>query len=183
MSKKVILWCLGIVCALLAFFLFLGATAPSEPETDMVLVPQFTAGERTFYCSQASQGEPECSLVASDTADGAAQDLGITLDPGSETTNVLLSPDKTHVLVVLAREAILIDVATLTKKTVATLDDSQAFGVYNEFPSFTARAKWSDTKSIELSVFAANTPDAFTSGDGTVIYEKPIRLSTKTVSI
>lgn len=162
---------------------YLGYSAPIESESQYQLVPQFTAGTKTFYCSVLTQGEPECTVAVSDTDKTTTTDLGITLDVGAEATGLVLSPDKAHVLVILPTSAIIINTNTFEKTVIATLEDTRAFGVYNEFPAFSAVGTWKDNSTVELSVFSANTPQAFTSADGTVVYPKPLPVSKKTISI
>jgi len=132
---------------------------PNEP--DYIFVEQYRTESRIFYCVSLRNTESNCRLFVS-TLDGLERSyMGVTLDYNSQERGLLPSPDKKRLLVVLEKEALIVDTGTLEKKRLMLAQPDTSYGTYTALPSFVPHARWVDNKTVELSVFPDGTQEAY----------------------
>lgn len=137
---------------------------------------QFRTGLKIFYCAVVPHTESNCRLYVSDVY-GSKENLGVTLDYGSQRTGLLLSPDKRHVAAILEREVIVISTDSLVKKIVAQVPKGMVYGLYTGFPSFVPHGRWLNDDQLELELFKEGTGEPYDDEPALAPIEK------KTVSI
>jgi len=145
--------------------------------SDYTFVEQHRAESRIFYCASLRNTESNCRLFVS-TLDGLEREYtGITLDYNSQGKGLLLSPDKKRLLVVLDKEALVVDTDTLEKKTLILAAAGTAYGTYTALPSFVPYARWVDNDTVELSVYPDGTQETYNAD------EPPQPLKRETVEV
>jgi|GEM_PF-2355588 len=111
----------------------------------------FNTPTRTFYCRYTENTESDCALFYSDTGSDKKIDLNIRNEFGS----FFPSPDSKHLLVVNEHDAIVLDAADLTKKTILEVGKDRVLGMYSSFPSFMAKATWVDNDTVSFAIYDA----------------------------
>lgn len=132
-------------------------------EDTYIYKKQFETDSKIFYCATLAHTESSCRLHVSDIYRSHYENLGITLDYGSQKTGLLLSPDRKHVAVILEHEVIVISTDALERTMVAQTPVGMEFGLNTGFPSFVPYGRWIDANHLELELYSDGTMEPFDS--------------------
>ena len=118
-----------------------------------------------------SDGSTSLYLVSRETNDAVLLGLVDNIEKA-----VLTSPDKAHIAIITEKEITVLKTSDLSYRVVYTAKTGTMPGTLSGFPSFIPKVKWSSFTTLEVRVYATDSP--YDDGTNTIT-----PLETKTVSL